>query len=139
MISKEIEEIKTNYEYIGWASLLNSQQFIYLTFSDPSESSLDNQKLLFYNISNKHTQEVLSDVLTVNAHYTDFNNQVFFSYNDEGMRKFKVKNNLLVEDGELETPNIYRLSAENDVYIINQDLSDEKRKSKLIIQSKLTN
>ncbi|MFJ6207515.1 hypothetical protein [Lysinibacillus sp. NPDC092081] len=141
--SKEIEEIKTNYEYIGWASLLNGQQFIYLTFNDPSESSSDDQKLLFYNISNKHTQEVLSDVLTVNAHYTDFNNQVFFSYNDEGMRKFKVKNNLLVEDrelnGELETLNFYRLSADNNIYIINQDLSDEKRKSKLIIQSELPN
>ncbi|MFJ8102125.1 hypothetical protein [Lysinibacillus sp. NPDC096212] len=141
--SKEIEEIKTNYEFIGWASLLNGNQFIYLTFNDPSESSTDDQKLLFYNISNKHTQVVLSDVVTVNSHYTDFNNQVFFSYNDEGMRKFKVKNNLLVEDGELnkelETPNFYRLSADNNIYIINQDLSYEKRKSKLIIQSELTN
>lgn len=137
--SKEIEEIKTDYEFIGWASLLNDQQFIYLTFNDPSEPTVDEQKLLFYNVSNKHTQEVVSDILNVNSLYTDFNNQVFFSYDDKYFMKFKVKNNLLVKNGELETPDIYRFSAENDIYIINQDLSDEKRKNKLIIQRELSN
>ncbi|MGE7949474.1 hypothetical protein [Lysinibacillus sp. NPDC093688] len=137
--SKEIEEIKTNYEFIGWASLLNGQQFIYLTFNDPSEPIVDERKLLFYNVSNKHTQEVVSDVLNVNSLYTDFNNQVFFSYDDKSFMKFKVKNNSLVKNGKLETPYIYRFSAENGIYIINQDLSDEKRKNKLIIQSKLPN
>ncbi len=141
--SKKIEEIKTDYEFIGWASLLNEQQFIYLTFDNPSESSINDQKLLFYNLSTKRTQEVVSDVLTVNSYYTDFNNQVFFSYNDEGMRTFKVNNNLLVEDGELNealnTPNFYKLSADNNVYIINQDFSDKKRKSTLMIQSELPN
>lgn len=136
--SKEIEEIKTDYKYIGWARLLNSQQFIYLTFNDPSESTLDKQKLLFYNVSDKHTQEVVSDALNVNSLYTDFNNQVFFSYDDKYFMKFKVKNNLLVKNEELETPDIYRFSAENDIYIINQDISDEKRKNKLIIQSELS-
>ncbi|MEK5486422.1 MULTISPECIES: hypothetical protein [Lysinibacillus] len=137
--SKEIKEIKTDYELIGWASMLNDQQLIYLTFNDPSESKVDKRKLLFYNISNKHTQEVVSDVLNVNALYTDFNNQVFFSYNDKYLIKFKLENNLLVENSELETPDVYRFSADNDIYIINQDLSDEKRKSKLIIQSELSN
>ncbi|AVK86158.1 hypothetical protein C3943_22970 [Lysinibacillus sp. B2A1] len=138
--SKKIKEIKTDYEYIGWASLLNGQQYIYLTFNDPSEAALDEQKLIFYNVSKEHTQEIVSDVLNVNALYTDFNNQVFFSYNnDEYYRKFNVKNNLLVENESLEISNIYRFSAENDIYIINQDLSDEKRKSKLIIQSELAN
>ncbi|MEQ6353449.1 hypothetical protein ABNX05_02340 [Lysinibacillus sp. M3] len=137
--SKEIDEIKTDYEFIGWASLLNGQQFIYLTFNDPSEPIVDERKLLFYDVSNKQTQEVVSDVLIVNSIYTDFNNQVFFSYDDKYFMKFKVKNNLLVKNGELETPDIYRFSAENDLYIINQDLSDEKRKNKLIIQSELSN
>jgi len=136
--SKEIEEIKTDYQFIGWASLLNGQQFIYLTFNDPSEPTVDEQKLLFYNVSNKHTQEVVSDV-NVNDLYTDFNNQVFFSYDDKSFMKFKVKNNLLVKKGELETPDIYRFSGENGIYIINQDPSDEKRKNKLIIQSELSN
>ncbi|MFE3576042.1 hypothetical protein [Lysinibacillus sp. NPDC059133] len=137
--NKEIEEIKTDYEFIGWASLLNGQQLIYLTFNDPSELIVDERKLLFYNVSSKHTQEVVSDALNVNSLYTDFNNQVFFSYDDKYFMKFKVKNNLLVKNGKLETPDIYRFSAENDIYIINQDLSDEKRKNKLIIQSELSN
>lgn len=47
MKSKEIKEIKTDYELIGWASMLNDQQLIYLTFNDPSESKVDKRKLLF--------------------------------------------------------------------------------------------
>jgi len=137
--SKEIKEFKSSYEFIGSARLLSNQQWVYLTFDDPTKSSTGDGKLIFYDASTNHTQEVVSEVSIANNLYTDFNNQVFFSYNnDENCSKlFHVKNNSLVEIKKFKTPYIYGFAAENNIYIINQDLSDEKRK--LIIQSELPN
>lgn len=116
--SKEIKEFKSSYEFIGSARLLSDQQWVYLTFDDPTKSSTGDGKLIFYDASTNHTQEVVSEVLIVNTLYTDFNNQVFFSYNnDEYCRKlFHVKNNSLVEIEKFETPYIYGFSAENNIY-----------------------
>ena len=45
--SKEIKEFNSSYEFIGRARLLNDQQWVYLTFDDPSEPSTANGKLIF--------------------------------------------------------------------------------------------
>ncbi|QPQ31869.1 hypothetical protein [Lysinibacillus sp. JNUCC 51] len=131
--TKEIKEFKSSYEFIGWARLLNDQQWVYLTFDEPSTGD---DKLIFYDASTNHMQEVVSDIVSVSELNTDFNNQVFLYFNDNGYyKKFKIKDHLLVEDGLLELH--YRFSAENGVYIYDQELPNEKYK--LIIQSKLPN
>lgn len=135
--SKEIKEFKSSYEFIGWARLLNDQQWVYLTFDAPSEPSTGDGKLIFYDASTNHTQEVVSDIDSVSDLNIDFNNQIYLFFNDnEYYKKFKIKDHLLVEDGWLEIPNFFRFSAENGVYIHDYELNE---KGKLIIQSKLTN
>ncbi|MEY9978641.1 hypothetical protein [Lysinibacillus sp. RC79] len=136
--SKEIKEFKSSFEFIGWARLLNDQQWVYLTFDDPSEPSTGDGKLIFYDASTNHTQEVVSDIDSVSELNTDFNNQVFLYFNDNGYyKKFKIKDHLLVEDGLLELHYFFRFSAENDIYIYDQELPNKKYK--LIIQSELPN
>lgn len=136
--SKEIKEFKSSDEFIGWARLLNDQQWVYLTFDDPSERSTGNRKMIFYDTSTNHTQEVVSDINSVSDLNTDFNNQIVLHYNEnEFYKKFMIKDHQLVEEGWLEIPNFYRFSAENGVYIYDQELPNEKYN--LVIQSKLTN
>ncbi|MEB2281403.1 hypothetical protein LAV73_15580 [Lysinibacillus xylanilyticus] len=72
--SKEIKEFNSSYEFIGRARLLNDQQWVYLTFDDPSEPSTANGKLIFYDALTNHTQEVASDIDSVSDLNTDFNN-----------------------------------------------------------------
>ncbi|MGE7695045.1 hypothetical protein ACQKNC_13180 [Lysinibacillus sp. NPDC094177] len=135
--SKEIKEFKSSFEFIGWARLLNNQQWVYLTFDDPTKSSTGDGKLIFYDSSTNHTQEVVSDMLDVNNLLTDFNNQVFLDTNAyKYYKKFKIKDHLLVEDGWLEAPYLFRYPAENNIYIFDQELNE---KYKLIIQSELPN
>ncbi|WP_223553003.1 MULTISPECIES: hypothetical protein [Lysinibacillus] len=136
--SKEIKEFKSSYEFIGWTRLLNDQQWVYLTFDDPSEPSTGDGKLIFYDAATNHSQEVVSDIDSVSELNTDFNNEVFLYFNENGYyKKFKIQDHLLVEDGLLETRYFFRFSAENDIYIYDQELPNEK--SKLIIQSELPN
>ncbi|MFE3575147.1 hypothetical protein [Lysinibacillus sp. NPDC059133] len=136
--SKEIKEFKSSYEFIDRARLLNDRQWVYLTFDDPSEPSTGDGKLIFYDASTNHTQEVVSDIDSVSDLNTDFNDQIFLYFNEnEYYKKFMIKDHLLVEDGWLEIPNFYRFSAENGVYIHDQELPNGKYN--LVIQSKLTN
>ncbi len=136
--SKELQEFKTSYEFIGRARLLNNHQWVYLTFDDPTKRATGKEKLIFYDESTNRTQEVVSDILSSSGLISDFNNQVFLNYNENKYyKKFKVTDNLLVEDGWLEIPNLFRFSAKNDTYIFNQENSIDK--GKLIIQSELSN
>ena len=136
--SKEIKEFKSSYEFIGSARLLNDQQWVYLTFDEPSEPSTGDGKLIFYDASTNHTQEVVSNIDSVSELITDFNNQVFLYFNDNGYYiKFKIKDHLLVEDGLLELHYFFRFSAENGVYIYDQELPNKKYN--LVIQSKQFN
>ncbi|TQR30099.1 hypothetical protein C7Y47_16580 [Lysinibacillus sphaericus] len=135
--SKEIKEYNSSYEFIGRARLLNDQQWVYLTFDDPSEPSTADEKLIFYDALTNHTQEVVSDIDSVSDLNTDFNNQLFLYFNEnEYYKQFRIKDHLLVEDGWLEMPDIFRFSAENGFYIYKYELNE---KGKLIIQSQLTN
>lgn len=136
--SKEIKEFKSSYEFIGSARLLSDQQWVYLTFDDPSEPPTGDGKLIFYDAATNHSQEVVSAIDSVSELNTDFNNEVFLYFNENGYyKKFKIQDHLLVEDGLLETRYFFRFSAENDIYIYDQELPNEKYK--LIIQSELPN
>lgn len=127
--SKELKEFKTSYEFIGRSRLLNNHQWVYLTFGDPSKLPTGKEKMIFYDESTNRTQVVVSDILSTSGLITDFNNQVFLSYNENKYyKKFKVTNNLMVEDGWLEIPYLFRFSAKNNIYIFKQELSDDKKK-----------
>lgn len=80
----------------------------------------------------------MSDIDSVSELNTDFNNNVFLYFNNNGFyKKFKIKDHQLVEDGLLKTHYFLRFSAENGIYIYDQELPNEKYK--LIIQSELHN
>lgn len=131
--SKKLKEIKSPYEQIGWARLINNQQWVYLTFE---EDSSDNQHLIFYDSLSNSTQEVLSnkDIWFLDK---DTKNQVYLRYAEsEYLEKYRVEKNKLVKIEKIAVPNIDNFSTKSGIYFL---LQNNENKKEIIIQDELTN
>ena len=140
--SKELKEMKTPYERIGGAELINDQQWVYLTYSNELYMGYplpDTYNLIFYDATTNFTQEVLSDINSIWTLEKDPHNQLYVGYNENDyLEKYRVEKNNLVQVEKLMIKN--QLSAENGVYIQHEDLNfQDDSKRKIIIQNELNN